>query len=93
MTMSTLYWNLEDLDFVRKRYNIKRSFLDAPISMNSTMWGYINDLTNASWPASLKGLNPQDTINYGLLPIWIDQFLPVDGMDNIVSFWDRNIEE
>lgn len=53
--------------------------------MNSSMWGYINDLTNASWPASLKDVDPT-TLGNGLLPIWIDQFTPIDGMDNIASF-------
>lgn len=66
-------------------------FLDAPISMNSTLWSYINDLTNASWPASIKDLDPSTTINYGLVPIWIDQISPIDGMDNIVSLTFKKI--
>lgn len=57
---------------------------NTPISLNSTMWNYINDLSTSNWPASLKSLDPATTIENGVLPIWIDQVGPIDGMDTIV---------
>ncbi|KAI6198223.1 Guanylate cyclase [Aphelenchoides fujianensis] len=71
--------NMTNSDFVYVAEKHNR-----PISMNSSDWSVTGDSSNASLIDSLNAV-PEGFLKVGLVPIWVDQSVPSDGLDNVAK--------
>ncbi|KAI6233991.1 Guanylate cyclase [Aphelenchoides fujianensis] len=76
--------NMTNSDFVFVLLEFRGLGFNRPISMNSSDWSVTGDSSNATLIDSLTAV-PEGFLKVGLVPIWVDQAVPSDGLDNVAK--------
>ncbi|KAI6211232.1 Guanylate cyclase [Aphelenchoides besseyi] len=76
--------NMTGPDYVHVMLEFRGLGFNRPISMNSSDWSFTGDNSNVSLIDSLSAL-PEGMLKVGLVPLWVDQSLPSDGLDQVAK--------